>query len=155
MRDRLGGKSVRHYLSSILDGIEWKVVISAIGAAVAAIGDFYTPYLWGFLTLYVLDFFSGILKSKHKGIPISSRRMRDSVTKLAAYMVLITSIIIASSYQEDLAFMVPGLYVYFMVTELKSIKENVEEMGIKLPLFASKAIDRKLEEEDEEHHNRR
>ena len=145
---------MRHYIENAINGLEWKAVLSVIGAAIAAISDFYTPYLWGFLSLYALDFISGILKSKHKGIPLSSRRMRDSVTKLGAYMVLITALVVASYFQPDFKVVTAGMYVFFMATELKSIKENVEEMGIKLPGFVGKSIDEKLEDKEEDEDRR-
>lgn len=141
-----GGGTVKHYMEQLAVGFEWKLSLSIVGTFIAEIEGFYGELMWGFLALFVLDLITGILKSKHKGIPISSKRLRESVTKLGAYMVLLTALIITSKYENSFALVVTGAYYYFMFTELKSILENVEEIGVNVPKFLSGKVNFKIEE---------
>lgn len=122
--------TVKHYIYQLAMGFEWKMLLSIAGTIIAFVEGFYSQLIWGFLVLFCLDFISGILKSVKKGTPISSKRLRESVTKLGAYMILITALIIASRYEQSFVPIVTVTYYYFMFTELKSIVENVEELGV-------------------------
>lgn len=145
---RDGEGTVRHYLEQLIMGFEHKIVFSAVGTIISTLTGFYGDLVWGFIALFVLDLISGILKSRKNNIPISSRRLRDSVTKLAAYMVLITALIIAGHYEPEFQPVITGAYYYFMFTELKSIFENVEEMGLHLPSAMSFIIRAKIIQSD-------
>jgi phage-related holin len=63
-------------------------------------------------------------------------------------MVLITALIVASKFENSFVPVVTVVYYYFIFTELKSIIENVEEMGVKVPSFLKGKVDFKLEEYD-------
>ncbi len=144
---RKGGVgTVRHYLAQLATGFEYKFTMSAIGAVLSLISGFYGSLLWGFLALFTLDLLTGIMKSFKNGVPISSKRLRDSVTKLGAYMVLITALIIASKYENSFVPIVTVAYYYFIFTELKSIIENAREMGVKIPNFLSHRVDSKIQD---------
>ncbi len=143
-----GEGTLKHYIAQLANGFEWKIIFSICGTLVSYIEGFYGSLLWGFLGLFALDLISGICKSKKNGIPISSKKLRESVTKLGAYMVLITALIIASKFETSFVPIVTVTYYYFIFTELKSILENVEEMGVPIPpILRSKVLD-KLEEID-------
>lgn len=148
LKRRDGEGTVKHYFNELMVGFEYKSILSMFGATATAITGFYSDLIWGFIALFALDLVSGVLKSKKKGIPISSRKLRDSVTKLGAYMVLITALIIAGHYEPQFRAVVTGAYYYFMFTELKSIFENVEEMGLRLPSAISSLINTKIIEND-------
>lgn len=134
------GWSTRHYVEQLLMGFEWKMLFSIAGTIVAYIEGFYGQLMWGFLGLFVMDFISGIMKSRKNGVPITSKRLRESVTKLGAYMILITSLIIASKYEQSFVPIVTVTYYYFIFTELKSILENVEELGLKVPPMLNQRV---------------
>jgi toxin secretion/phage lysis holin len=149
--DRKAGEgTVRHYLDQLATGFEYKIVFSLLGAIISVMGEFYGELVWGFLSLFSLDFLTGIWKSKKNGIPISSRRLRDSVTKLGAYMVLITALIIASKFENSFVPVVTVTYYYFIFTELKSIIENVEELGVPIPEFLKGKVAFKIQEYDKD-----
>jgi phage-related holin len=148
---RRENKVVRHYLQQLASGFEWKIPLSILGTVIAFVEGFYGAVMWGFLGLYLLDLASGILKSKMNHVPITSKRLRESVTKLAAYMVAITALIIASKFEESFVAVVAIFYYYCMFTEIKSIFENVEEMGVKIPFFIKKKVKDQLDDiEDKE-----
>lgn len=131
--------TLSHYTEQLAMGFEWKIVLSVIGTIISYLEGFYGELVWGFLFLFALDFISGIMKSRSNGIPISSKRLRESVTKLGAYMVLITALIVASKYEHSFVPIVTVMYYYFIFTELKSVIENVEAMGVNIsPLLKGK-----------------
>lgn len=144
-----GGGDMRYYFGQLLSDFHTKMILSSIGAIISVIENFYGEMLWGFLTLFVLDFITGIMKSKAKNVPISSKRLRSSVSKLGAYMVLLTAVIITSRYESSFVPIIALVYYWYMFTELKSIFENVGEMGIKLPNFLKVRVDQKLDEIEE------
>ena len=128
-----GVDKVRHYLYQLASGFSWKMVLSLLSTFVCSLENFYSSLLWWFLSLFVLDLLTGILKSKKAGKTVSSKRLRDSVYKLAAYMVLLTSVIVASKVEHAFTAIIPITYYYYMFTELTSIVENVELMGVPVP----------------------
>ena len=144
--ERGGGNTVRHYIEQLGAGFEWKMVLSIMGSVVAMLEGFYGELMWGFLALFALDLLTGIMKSRHLGVPITSKRLRESVTKLGAYMVLVTALIITSKFENSFVPIVTVAYYYFMFTELKSIFENVEEMGVKVPPGIKGSIISRLDE---------
>jgi toxin secretion/phage lysis holin len=145
-----GEGSLKHYFIQIISGFEWKILSSIISTIITLIAGFYSPLIWGFLGLFSIDFITGIIKSLVKGVPISSKRLRNSVTKLLSYMLLITSLIIASHYEESFLPVVTCSYYYFMYTELRSIIENSKEIGVKIPAVLDEEINRRTDTKEEE-----
>lgn len=141
-----GGGDMRYYLGQLVADFRIKAVFSTILSIISVIENFYGEMLWGFLTLFVLDFITGIMKSKAKNIPISSRRLRSSVTKLGAYMILLTAVIVTSKFEPTFVPLIALLYYYYMFTEFKSILENVSELGLPQLNFLKKKVSKKLEE---------
>jgi toxin secretion/phage lysis holin len=144
-----------HYVMKAFEGFEWKILASVFGTVVAYIEGFYTELIWSFLALFTLDLITGIMKSKRNGIPISSKRLRDSVSKLGAYIILITALIIASKMETQFVPVVTLAYYYFIFTEFKSIIENVEEMGLKVPGFLKSKVDEQIPQDSTEEEKER
>jgi toxin secretion/phage lysis holin len=143
-----GGFNMKYYMHQLAVGFEWKAPLSVLSALISVFEGFYSEMVWGFLGLFILDTISGIMKARKLQQPVTSRRLRDSVTKLGAYMLAITALLIASRYEPTFVPMVTLAYYYFMYTELKSIFENVEAMGLKLPDALKRKTDSHLEELD-------
>lgn len=141
---------IKHYISTMTDDFQTKIMVSVFGTLITALTGFYGAVLWGFLGLFIADLLTGIMKSIHKGIKITSKRLRDSVVKLGSYMILITALIITSKYETSFAPVVTIAYYYFMFTELKSIIENVQEMGVKIPTFIMSSVNEKIEKYDKD-----
>lgn len=141
---RGGDGSVKHYVGQMAVAYEWKLGLSAIGTIIAYVEGFYGSLVWAFLALFLIDLVTGIMKSKHNGIPITSKRLRSSVNKLGAYMLLITALIITSKAEPAFMPIVTGAYYYFLFVEFKSIIENVEEMGVTIPQFVKSFVNNKL-----------
>lgn len=135
-----GDDRVKHYIDQLADGFSWKIVLSILSSLIGSMEYFYGSLLWTFLGLFVLDFITGIMKSVKLCAPITSRRLRDSVFKLGAYMVLLTALIITSKVDNSFAPLVPVTYYYYIFTEFKSVAENAEILGIPVPKFLSSKI---------------
>jgi len=144
----IGGGTVKYYIAKSFDGFSWKFGLSLLLSAITWIEGFYGAILWVFIGMFALDLLSGILRSRHQGIPISSHRLRYSVTKLGAYMILITALLFASSIETSFVPIVTVVYYYCIFTEFKSIVENVSAMGVKVPALLSGKIDYKIKEND-------
>lgn len=141
--------TAKHYVFQLATGFEMKMLLSIAGTIVAFVEGFYSQMVWGFLLLFALDFISGIMKSIKNGVPITSKRLRESVTKLGAYMILITALIIASKFEQSFVPIVTVTYYYFMFTELKSIVENAEALGVKISPLLKHKVDEKVSEYSE------
>lgn len=149
-QQKAGDGTMRHYVGQLEIGFEWKYPLSILATFVSIVDGFYSNMVWGFIALFALDLITGIMKSVKNGIPISSQRLRDSVTKLGAYMLLITSLIVASKYEPSFVSIVTCTYYYFIFTELKSIFENVESMGVKIPKFLSNQVRDRVKDDEED-----
>ncbi len=144
-----GGEGlIRYYTAQLANGFEWKVIASIVGTTISIIEGFYGSILWAFLALFCFDLITGIMKSVKNGVPITSRRLRDSVVKLGSYMILITALIITSKFEKSFSPVVTTVYYYFIFTELKSIMENVGEMGVKVPGFLKETVDQRTGSEE-------
>jgi phage-related holin len=147
MYQRGGEGLVKYYTAQLINGFEWKAIASIIGTVITVIEGFYGSILWAFLALFVLDLITGIMKSHRKGVPITSRRLRDSVVKLGSYMILITALIITGKYEQSFVAVTTTAYYYFIFTELKSIMENVGEMGVNIPAFLKADVEQRAHTE--------
>lgn len=123
-----------HYLEKLVQGSEYKFVLSILFTIITLVEGFYGTLLWWLLALLVIDSVSGVWRSVSSGEKITSKRLRSSVTKAGAYMLLITTLIIAGRVEPTFIPLVTVAYYYCMFTEVKSIFENIEGMGIKIPL---------------------
>lgn len=142
------GSGMSHHIQKIAEGSEWKGVLSVSLTAFSFFQGFYGNLIWGFLCLFVIDFITGILKSRKNQVPITSKKLRESVSKLGAYMLLLTSLIVCSKFQPEFISLVTATYYWFMFTELKSIVENVEQLGVKIPKALRGYISEKDKEEE-------
>jgi phage-related holin len=124
----IGGARMQHYLDQLVDDFFCKAVLSLIMTVFTLVDGFYGSMIWIFLGTFILDFITGVMKSMKKGIDFSSHRLRDSVFKLAAYMTLLTTLIITSKVEPSFTAIVTLAYYYYIFTESKSIMENAEEL---------------------------
>lgn len=92
---------------------------------------FLMPQLTAFISVGILvffDMFTGLWCSIKSGVPITSKRMKDTVTKLVMYNVLIITCMITESYLiTRIPFIEVGLGIIATV-ETKSIFENIESI---------------------------
>lgn len=99
---------------------------------------------WGFikwlLILMFLDLFSGLWRSKLEGNLITSKGLRDTVTKFIQYGVFLIVIHVLMNFEIDghpvriFSWMDDAAYTFLMVIEAKSIWENITKVRPKLDL---------------------
>lgn len=122
-----------HYLEKLSQGAEYKLILSMLFSIITFIEGFYGSMIWVLSAFIILDFISGIWKSIINGQRIISSKLRSSVTKVASYIILITALIIAGNLDPVFIPLVTVAYYYCIFTEFKSILENLEAMGLKVP----------------------
>jgi hypothetical protein len=92
---------------------------------------FLLPQLTAFIavgTLVFFDMFTGLWCAIKSGTPITSKRMKDTITKLVMYNVLIITCMITEAYLiTRIPFIEVGLGIIATV-EAKSIFENIEKV---------------------------
>jgi phage-related holin len=78
--------------------------------------------------LVVADFITGIIASKRTGVPITSFRMRDTISKLIVYeMAILLGFLAQSFITQDVPFAnIANTYV--AVTEMLSCLENLNKI---------------------------
>jgi len=131
--------NLSYYIEQLLKGSEYKFVLSVAFSIITLIEGFYGTLIWALIGFLAIDFITGVWKSLNIGVKISSKRLRESVTKVASYMLLITTLIIAGKVESTFIPLVTMAYYYCMFTEVKSILENLEAMGLKVPgMFTEK-----------------
>lgn len=130
-----------YYMEQLLKGSEYKFVLSVAFSIITLIEGFYGTLIWALLGFLAIDFVTGVWKSLNSGVKISSKRLRASVTKVGSYMLLITTLIIAGKVESTFIPLVTMAYYYCMFTEIKSILENLEGMGLKVPGMVVEKLD--------------
>lgn len=92
-----------------------------------------------FLALFIIDLVLGVLKGKFvEGI--SSEKLRLSVPKFCAYigmalMCYLLDCLILTSTDISYSPITLLALIFFCITEIKSIIENAQILGVKTPIF--------------------
>jgi hypothetical protein len=92
------------------------------------------------LTFIALDYVTGLIKSYTNKVPITSKRMRESVSKLLQYALCIVLMILLSNWtfgekhKELVEITVNSAYVFIGLIELKSIGENIRDINPDSPI---------------------
>jgi len=128
-----------------------KDILTKSAELIAPLFLFFAPVqgiLIGLGALLAGDFITGCLASRKKGQPITSTRMKDTVTKSALYL---TVILVGHTVQILMCpnFPLNNLAAYFIATvELKSIWENMGTViGINAWNYIKQVINNKLKAE--------
>jgi phage-related holin len=90
---------------------------------------------WMFVSLFI-DFLTGILKAFVMKEKITSKRMRDTITKILQYVgsIVLVTILVNITFgknNETVGFIVNGLYSLMILIELRSVAENFRDMSPK------------------------
>lgn len=127
-----------HYFQRIFEAPIWKGAFSFVITILTTLFGQFDSIAKTFITVIILDFITGIVKGiVNKNC--NSRTMRQSASKIISYGL---SVMIGHFFEQ---FLIPGARTYVIamlgVTEVKSVKENLEEIGAKLPEFMSEMVD--------------
>lgn len=128
------------------------LIYGAIVALLTAIFGQYWFLFAGFLVLNVIDYGTGIIKAKYfKGNESSKVGAKGIFKKVSYWLVIGIAFFIASCFVElgikigvELNFVVMfGWFTLatYLVNEIRSILENLVEMGVKVPAFLIKGLE--------------
>lgn len=100
--------------------------IALIFAAIVTLLTPLYPTLWlvGFIS--IVDFLTGVLGAKSKGEEIKSNKMIRKFYSVIAYFLGILIAHVIGGYYGDADFMVKAVVAIIAVTELQSVRENIQ-----------------------------
>lgn len=135
-------------MANILNRVN--MIGGAIVTAVAAIFGQYWFLFAGFLLFNVIDWISGWMRSSMKGESCSKVGAKGIVKKVWYWVVIGTAFFIGFSFEAmgqtvgvSLDFMeLVGWFVLanYLVNEIRSILENLVDMGVAVPAFLVKGL---------------
>ena len=129
---------ISYYFQKILEAPIWKGAFSILTTILVTLFGEFDRLVKYFLLALIFDFCTGVVKAIINR-NCHSRRMRKSAPKIISYGL---SVMIGHFFEQ---FLIPGARTYVIamlgVTEVKSVKENLEEIGAKLPEFMSEMVD--------------
>ena len=129
--------------------------INLIGAAAvtlmsALFGEFWYLFL-AFAALNVIDYITGIAKSRIAHTENSVKGFKGVVKKLGYWIIIAIAFFLAAGFDDigtvigiDLGFTVfIGWFTLctLIVNEIRSVLENLVEMGVEVPLWLVKGLD--------------
>lgn len=118
---------------------------------IAALATFLSPLyptLWlvGFISF--IDFVSGIMGAKSKGEDITSNKMIRKFYSVIAYFLGILIAHVIGCYYGDADFMVKAVVAIIAVTEIQSVRENIQAItGVDILKPLIRILERKQEQD--------
>lgn len=137
---------IRGVLENFTTNFTWTKALLALGLQwvmwlIWKVNDIFTPWVWGLLGAYTIDAFTRWLIERKKGT-WKSKPLREKFSKKAKEQwVVLGILIIVSTCNEHAALVLTYAYCYYIVAEIKSIKENLEEWGANIPPLICVGID--------------
>ena len=84
--------------------------------------------------LIIIDFLTGVSAAKYLGEPIRSSKIKHTAIKMTSYFVVIAGSHLAEyGLTKYLALIDETVLVFFLLTELISLLENMGRMGVQTP----------------------
>lgn len=121
-----------------------KVILAFFGALTSFVVADTAQALFIIFCLVGIDVLTGILKSKFTGVEIVSKKIRHKMLDFSGQsMMVFTSALVAFLY-PGISLITDAIIMYFVGREFLSIRENLKEMGIRLPMELDDKIDRIL-----------
>lgn len=121
-----------------------------IGALTFVFGEHWVLFA-GFLALNLIDWLTGYYKSHYLGIESSVEGAKGIVKKVWYWVVIGIAFFVANSFVEmgeivgvklDFVILFGWLTLaMYIVNEIRSVLENLVEIGVEVPLFLVKGLD--------------
>lgn len=120
--------------------------------SIAAICTFLTPIyptLWLVGSVSFIDFVTGLMSAKAKGEEIKSNKMVRKFFAVISYFLGILIAHVIGGYYGDADFMVKAVVAIIAVTELQSVRENIQSItGVDILKPLVRMLERKSNEEN-------
>lgn len=145
--------TLKHYVEEIANSAFSKSIISffiSFTSVTFQEGD--SMVLIGLLLLVIMDCITGVLGAHRAGIPVTSKKLGMTISKIFVYFTLIVAfklsdMILGRPFGFELATFCTG---WMALTELYSIMENSEKLGFPLPNKIVRLIKGKILEYNED-----
>ena len=106
----------------------------------------YGILLWVLIVFIVADFFTGIFRAYKNDGRVNSSKLRNGGFKKCGIIFVIDLGYVLSGTFNDKNFMIyHSIQAYYIYTELVSILENLEDLGVKLPKILERILGKKCE----------
>lgn len=122
-------KDMKYILLTLLNTVTFKTACDSLLAILMSIVAFFSPLKLMYHTFFfvvMLDMITGMIAAKKRGEKIESRKMRKTILKLLVYILVASAFYM---FQVAIIPTLPFINVVFgliIITELKSITENVD-----------------------------
>lgn len=126
-------------LKSVLDKIQIKAIYAIIGTISISLFGEKTLFYEVLFILVIVDTILGVLKAS-KGSEISSNRAKGVIYKLFLYYLLIIATHQITRIDENLYILEQFVVLFLACTELLSIIENLNILGVPIPYYVSKKL---------------
>lgn len=104
----------------------------------------YGVLLWVVLAFIVADFVTGIMKAYKKDRRVNSSKLRDGGFKKSGIIfVIILGYVLSVLFSDENFVIYHAVQAYYIYTELISILENLEELGVRLPKILENILGKK------------
>lgn len=133
-------QAARALAVNLIEGWTWKSVLSAI--FLTLFGPI-TPIHQAFVILVVLDLITGIMAARKAGVYASHIGKVKSVIKISGYAVALIlaaqleAAMSATPYKVGAPYTVGAFLLYLVITEARSVVENLRKLGVQINLFGN------------------
>ena len=106
----------------------------------------YGVFLWVIIAFIVADFVTGIRRAyKNDGRVNSSKLRNGGFKKCGIIFVILLGYVLSLTFGDTNLVIYHSVQAYYIYTELVSILENLDDLGVKLPKILEKILGRKKE----------
>lgn len=104
----------------------------------------YGVLLWVVLALIPADFATGICRAYKNQGRVNSSKLRDGgFKKCGILMVILLGYVLSVTFNDRSFVIYHSIQAYYIYTELVSILENLEDLGVKLPKILERVLGKK------------
>lgn len=104
----------------------------------------YGMLIWVVLGFIVADFVTGIFRAyKNDGRVNSSKLRNGGFKKCGIIFVIVLGYVLSITFNDKNFVIYHSIQAYYIYTELVSILENLDDLGVKLPKILEKILGKK------------
>ena len=104
----------------------------------------YGVFLWVVVAFIAADFVTGILRAYKNDGRVNSSKLRDGgFKKCGIIFVILLGYVLSLTFGDTNLMIYHSVQAYYIYTELISILENLDDLGVKLPRILEKILGKK------------
>ena len=106
----------------------------------------YGVFLWVVIAFIVADFVTGILRAYKNDGRVNSSKLRDGgFKKCGIIFVILLGYVLSLTFGDTNLVIYHSVQAYYIYTELVSILENLDDLGVRLPKILERILGKKHE----------